>query len=91
MQEPESNKVLLENILNFPMVISSVSSVVSEQPLGLWKIPSVSKVLNATMSEEARAALDRWKANLVAQLGEQGFQDHKSSQLNCYFNFCVHS
>jgi hypothetical protein len=71
--------VPLQNILNFPMV-SSKSFKVADQPLGFWKIPSVSKVLNVTMSEDARAALDRWQANLVAQLGEQGFQEHKASK-----------
>ena len=69
----------LQNILNFPMV-SSKSFEVADQPLGFWKIPSVSKVLNVTMSEDARAALDRWQANLIAQLGEQGFQEHKASK-----------
>jgi hypothetical protein len=70
--------VPLQNILNFPM-ISSKPFEVADQPLNIWKIPSVTKVLNVTMSADSRAALDRWQANLVAQLGEQGFQEHKAS------------
>jgi hypothetical protein len=79
-KEPKSTDVPLQNILNFPMVSNKSSSEVADQPLGFWKIPSVSKVLNVTMPEDARAALDRWQANLVAQLGEQGFQEHKASK-----------
>ncbi|CAG0916421.1 unnamed protein product [Notodromas monacha] len=36
-------------------------------------LPSVTKVLSATMSPESRAALDAWKQRMIAELGEDGF------------------
>ncbi|XP_069686853.1 mitochondrial genome maintenance exonuclease 1-like [Periplaneta americana] len=38
--------------------------------------PSVSKILNATMSESSLAALKRWRQNLISELGEEGFLIH---------------
>ncbi|RZF41445.1 hypothetical protein LSTR_LSTR000159 [Laodelphax striatellus] len=37
-------------------------------------LPSVGKILSETMPAAARAALERWKKNMIAQLGEEGFQ-----------------
>lgn len=41
------------------------------------KLPSVSKIIQATMPPEQRAILDRWEANKIAELGEEGFQEMK--------------
>jgi len=69
------------------MVNSTGEAIKINQPLNIWKIPSVSKVLSATMSAEARGALDRWKDGLVAQLGEQGFQEHQKRKfINVSYN-----
>ncbi|XP_066992781.1 uncharacterized protein [Anabrus simplex] len=35
--------------------------------------PSVTKILNATMSESSRSALERWKQKMILQLGCEGF------------------
>jgi hypothetical protein len=38
--------------------------------------PSVSKILNATMSDSSRAALKRWRQKMITELGEEGFLNH---------------
>lgn len=43
------------------------------------KLPSVSKILNATMPEEQAQALKRWEAKMISQLGEEGFRQYKAS------------
>nr|CAD7456158.1 unnamed protein product [Timema tahoe] len=59
------------------------------------RYPSVSKILNATMSESAQAALDRWRNKMIAQLGEEGFLEyHKVTGLlskGSLFHSTVHS
>lgn len=35
--------------------------------------PSVSTILNETMPYESRLVLEKWKKNMVAELGEEGF------------------
>ena len=37
------------------------------------KLPSVSKIIQATMPPEQRAILDRWEANKIAELGKLTF------------------
>ena len=37
------------------------------------KLPSVSKIIQATMPPEQRAILDRWEANKIAELGKLNF------------------
>jgi len=41
-------------------------------------IPSVSKVLSATMSEQSKMALLQWEKHQIAMLGLEGFQKMKS-------------
>jgi hypothetical protein len=43
--------------------------------------PSVSKVLNATMSDSSRAALKRWRQKMISELGEEGFLNHYRGML----------
>jgi len=40
-------------------------------------LPSVTRILQATMSEESRAVLARWEARMTRELGEEGFRQHK--------------
>lgn len=47
---------------------------------GYQKLPSVSKILEATMSEENRRVLERWKAKMIKQLGEEGFKEYRNSE-----------
>nr|CAD7441340.1 unnamed protein product [Timema bartmani] len=57
------------------------------------RYPSVSKILNATMSESAQAALDRWRNKMIAQLGEEGFLEYHKGLLSkgSLFHSTVHS
>ena len=50
---------------------------VSYRGAGERRLPSVSKILNDTMSTASRAALLKWEAKMIAKLGQQGFQDYK--------------
>ncbi|CAH0386574.1 unnamed protein product [Bemisia tabaci] len=47
----------------------------------LYKYPSVTKILNLTMSEASKSALFRWRNRLIAELGEEKFQEHHAKQL----------
>ena len=40
-------------------------------------LPSVTRILQATMSEESRTVLARWEAKMIRELGEEGFRQHK--------------
>lgn len=51
----------------------------SQSPLSSVKLPSVSKILNATMPKEQAEALRRWEQRMIAQMGEQGFRQYKES------------
>lgn len=50
------------------------SKILSEQKISTIQFPSVTKVLSATMPSESRIALYRWRKKMIAQLGEDGFQ-----------------
>lgn len=51
--------------------------------------PSVTRILNATMSDASRTALEKWKKKLVAELGEEGFEEfHRGKQSLRVYN-CV--
>nr|CAD7199285.1 unnamed protein product [Timema douglasi] len=57
------------------------------------RYPSVSKILNDTMSKSAQAALDRWRNKMIAQLGEEGFLEYHKGLLSkgSLFHSTVHS
>ena len=42
------------------------------------ELPSVSRILSATMSEESKAALAKWEKEKIALLGEEGFRKFKA-------------
>lgn len=84
--------VIIRNIPNFPLLneskdieqmtpvvsilnMSSSSKQFDTRKDGLL-YPSVSKVLNATMSDSSRAALKRWRQKMISELGEEGFLNH---------------
>lgn len=60
-------------------------------PDGMKKLPSVTKILQSTMSESSRKALLQWKLLKIAELGEDGFNEMQQSELyvkiNRYFNY----
>jgi len=46
-------------------------------------IPSVTNILNTTMSEKSKAALENWKKSMIEKLGEDGFNKYSRG------NICV--
>jgi len=46
-------------------------------------IPSVTNILNTTMSEKSKAALENWKKSMTEKLGEDGFNKYSRG------NICV--
>ncbi|XP_055597993.1 mitochondrial genome maintenance exonuclease 1-like [Uranotaenia lowii] len=62
-------------------------------PKDRYKLPSVSKILTATMPESSRQALLRWKASKVALLGEEGFEQFQKEIFERGKNFhsCLES
>lgn len=81
---------VIHNITSFPMLnLNKIEPIESSTNINnevLWKYPSVSKVLNATMSEGSRAALARWRSKLIEQLGEEGFNKYYRGM---YIRLCV--
>lgn len=45
------------------------------------ELPSVGKILQATMTDQARDALKKWKLSKISELGESGFADLQNSYL----------
>ncbi|XP_025409790.1 mitochondrial genome maintenance exonuclease 1-like [Sipha flava] len=39
-------------------------------------VPSVTNILNATMSEKSKAALENWKRSMIEKMGEDGFNEY---------------
>ncbi|PSN43329.1 hypothetical protein C0J52_14173 [Blattella germanica] len=69
------------NIVSIGLPLNSEDNCVS--------YPSVSKILNATMSDSSRVALKRWRQKMILELGEEGFLIHhrglleRGSQFHC--------
>ena len=70
-----------------PNVISKIAKNTDENILtigmfdgGYQKLPSVSKILEATMPMEQRRILDRWKAKMIKELGEEGFEVYRKGE-----------
>ncbi|XP_050442553.1 mitochondrial genome maintenance exonuclease 1-like [Adelges cooleyi] len=47
-----------------------------------YKFPSVTYILNETMSEKSRAALENWKKGMIEKLGEEGFIKFNREQMD---------
>jgi hypothetical protein len=65
-----------ESILNVP---SSTEQVHNKKDYLLY--PSVTKILNATMSDSSRAALKKWRQKMISELGEEGFLKYHRGML----------
>ena len=83
----------MQEILLFPLS-SDESAVVQKTPLEdptnlvnevvdlRTSIPSVSAILDFTKPPEDRAILERWKARMIEQLGEDAFMKQNQGSLN---------
>jgi hypothetical protein len=67
-------------ILSFPLFIPDSKNRVaaSNSKNAAGRLPSVTKILQATQSLESRMALERWEKQMIAELGEQGFAKYKA-------------
>lgn len=84
--------VIVRNIPTFPLLNESKNKESTMPAECAWNIlphakhvsnrkdyllyPSVSKILNATMSDSSRVALKRWRQKMISELGEEGFLNH---------------
>lgn len=68
----------LKSILNYPLVCKKNDLVTTELFEKNAHLPSVSKVLQSTMSASSRFALKRWKLAKIAELGEEGFRKYQA-------------
>ncbi|XP_062556540.1 mitochondrial genome maintenance exonuclease 1-like [Armigeres subalbatus] len=89
----------LRSVLTFPLLLSANGTHErtwtrhEQYETDLYRSPSVSKILTATMSEAARQALLKWKATKIAELGEDGFVEYQKAVLERGSNFhsCLES
>lgn len=72
-QELPSNSGSLENVLNYGFTDPLVKDYM--------RFPSVSKIMEDTMSPTSRMVLSKWRKNMIADLGEEGFAKHCTGRL----------
>lgn len=73
----------LNSIVKYQLVSDkcSLSQTISLTDRSM-KIPSISKILTATMPEGARIALRKWKMAKITELGPDGFKKYEKETLN---------
>lgn len=71
----------LDSIPKYPLVCKKATTDQTDETLKA-KLPSISKILTATMSEGSRYILKRWKLEKIAELGEDGFREYKQKTLS---------
>ncbi|XP_047473279.1 uncharacterized protein LOC125028045 [Penaeus chinensis] len=82
-------------IQNFPLFSSDIrshepqidSSLETITTIGMFdggyqRLPSVRKILDATMPLPNRIALEKWKAKMIKELGEEGFNKYRQELLD---------
>ncbi|XP_057329251.1 mitochondrial genome maintenance exonuclease 1-like [Microplitis mediator] len=79
-------------ITNFPLIKTpkddqdywKISEIIT-QPLiesKNFSLPGVTKILSATMSDEAKLMLENWKKKMILKLGVEGFEKYNQDLLN---------
>lgn len=63
----------LENVLNYGFTDPLVKDYM--------RYPSVSKIMEDTMSPTSRMVLSKWRKNMIADLGEEGFAKHCTGKI----------
>ncbi|XP_050405304.1 uncharacterized protein LOC126821051 [Patella vulgata] len=88
----------LNFVLNYPLIPNTPEGSVEFERFNtevdkfcLQYPPSVSKILNKTMSAKNRYFLERWKKKMIEEMGEEGFKQHQEETLRKGINFhaCV--
>ncbi|KAG5668212.1 hypothetical protein PVAND_016160 [Polypedilum vanderplanki] len=88
MKEIPFDQKQLRSMINFPLILQQndvMTDIFNKTLIMERKIdftPSVSKVLQATMSASQRSALIQWKNLKIAELGQEGFQAMQEEYLN---------
>ncbi|XP_058792600.1 mitochondrial genome maintenance exonuclease 1-like [Phymastichus coffea] len=84
---------LLKDILQYPIIEnyknctieevdpSQILTISSRKDKSSLNYPSVTKILTATMSEEAKAVLEAWKLRMIQKLGARGFEIYQAELL----------
>lgn len=71
----------LKSILRYPLVGQKATTAQMDEAMKT-NIPSISKILTATMPEVTRKILKKWKLGKIAELGEEGFREYEQLTLN---------
>ncbi|XP_014206674.1 mitochondrial genome maintenance exonuclease 1 [Copidosoma floridanum] len=83
-------KAIVQKLLHFPMYevtktsderwdgSSKVITLSAMANKACLKYPSVTKILSATMSEEAKSILEKWKKKMIEKLGLKGFEIYQA-------------
>ncbi|XP_001606585.2 mitochondrial genome maintenance exonuclease 1 [Nasonia vitripennis] len=96
--ESKKNSLLsltvIQKLLEFPIVETykspddkwssdfKIMSLSAMEERSCLKYPSVTRILSATMTEEAKAVLERWKMGMIEKLGESGFELYQAELLS---------
>lgn len=72
---------LNENEHNGKFAVASSETIVHETPAKRSDLPSVTNILNITMSEKSKAALENWKRSMIEKLGEDGFNKYSRGKV----------
>lgn len=81
----------LRAMVNFPLTLGinksnkTLTSFKNMEDSVKFKMPSVSKILQATMPPASRNALIKWKALKIAELGMEGFEKLQQCKLQHYY------
>lgn len=70
----------------FEKFAASAGTILREAPKRA-DLPSVTNILNVTMSEKSKAALENWKKNMIEKLGEDGFKKYSGGRVFYFFFF----
>lgn len=65
------------------LIVERPSEMIIRETSKRGDIPSVTNILNTTMSEKSKAALENWKKSMIEKLGEDGFNKYSRG------NICV--
>lgn len=75
----DDSKQNLNEVYYEKIIVSSETTVVEVPKRHL---PSVTNILNSTMSEKSKAALEAWKKNKIEELGEDGFNEYNKGKFS---------
>ncbi len=69
--------------------------VILNRGKGRSSVPSVTRILQQTLSPDQIFYLERWKKRMIAELGEEGFKAYSQSKLfnisvSCYWDVCCY-